>query len=743
MVQIVMASQRPVIIGRQFENTDTGVKERAGCPVCSHIIEFVSLPPFIPQPKKVSVGTVESLVSSDCKDHAALVSFIKRRISGNRLQNVELQLCRPIDVASGVYLMIATTSEYSEVVEHLHLKQQTSLSPQVGRALPLNVEWINVELLRQWKQTCIRHHGIKCETPYTVFDIPKVHPLWLVDTQKLCLVPGITANSFVTLSYVWGDSRHFTATKDNLEQLKKPGAFAIECFGKFVPKTIADSIALVPLLGERFLWVDALCILQDDNTTKIDELNKMAAIYASSVLTILAGDGSDCHHGLRGIRGVSNPRHVEQNIESFGPKHSLVGAIFNRAHEVLYLSAYRDRAWTFQESIFAKRRLIFQKGSVRWMCSESLWDEDLLFLDLDDSPKNRSFSILRQDGHFPSFSLLSVAINSFNRRKLMYPEDAVSAITGFLNILSQTFEGGFLFGMPEAFFDIALLWEPTPDMTRRKPKRAREELVPLLQVPTWSWAAWTGKSVARAWSYYETTDNSIHSCSLRRVIPTVQWFTMKSPSSKFRRHIEPRWFEYKSRAQELTKSLPSGWERRENAGEQSKCGSHTYHFTHTSTPGRRWKWPFPIPPHGKTPPIPEPTPYLFCRTSRAHLFTNSLGQDFLNIKCQGLTRSITDKEGNWVGVLFVQDRHSTDLTNQIPQKIELVAISRTICTEPDKEYVWERTYRKLPSDAPYEYYNVLWIGREMGVAYRKGLGRVPKEEWDRLREEKDIDLILG
>jgi hypothetical protein len=281
--------------------------------------------------------------------------------------------------------MIATTPDGSEVVEHLHLQQRHNLRSRVGRGLPLDSKWVDIELLRQWKRTCMTQHGNKCDSPYTVFNIPGVLPFWLVDTKQLCLVPGTVANSFVTLSYVWGDSRPLTTTKDNLEQLKMPGALATECFAKFIPKTAADSIGLVPFLGERFLWVDALCILQDD--TKTDELNGMAAIYASSIFTIIAGDGSDSHSKLRGVRGVSHPRHVEQKVEPFGPRDYLISAIFSRAHEVLYLSTYRDQGWTYQESVFAKRRLIFQKGSVRWMCAESFWDEDLLSLSLDDSPK--------------------------------------------------------------------------------------------------------------------------------------------------------------------------------------------------------------------------------------------------------------------------------------------------------------------------------------------------------------------
>jgi hypothetical protein len=72
-----------------------------------------------------------------------------------------------------------------------------------------------------------------------------------------------------------------------------------------------------------------------------------------------------------------------------------------------------------------------------------------------------------------------VAVNGFNGRQLTYPEDAVVAITGFLNVHSQKFDAGFLFGIPEAFFDIALLWEPTLEMIRRKPRRPIKELKPI------------------------------------------------------------------------------------------------------------------------------------------------------------------------------------------------------------------------------------------------------------------------
>jgi hypothetical protein len=719
--------------------------EGAGCFVCFQVFELINLAPFMELPKKVSIGTVKSLLCGNCKDHTALVRFVTPLSSGDDKQDTELQLCRPVDAASGVYLMIARTPEHSEVVEHLHLLRRADLPSHIGRSLSLNPNWIDIEPMRKWIRTCITQHGDKCEYPYKVFRIPRILPLWLIDTLRLCLVPGTLAHSYVTLSYVWGTSNPFTTTKSKLEQLKQPGALKHGCFGKYIPKTITDSVGLVPLLGERYIWVDALCIVQDDKNVKSEELKRMAAIYASSVFTIIAGDGADFHGGLRGIRGVSGHRHIEQRIERFGKQDYLVAAIFSRAQEVLSSSPYRDRAWTYQESVCTKRRLIFQRGSVRWMCSESFWDEDLLSLNLDDSPKKRSFSILQQEERYPSFTRLSVAINSFNRRQLTYPEDAVSAFTGLLNVFSQTFTGGFLFGMPEAFFDIALLWEPTPDMKIRTPRRLPNELFADLQVPTWSWAAWTGNFIAQAWSYYESTDNNADPRSLRYVSPTVEWFTMVSPLSTSRRKLQSTWFEYRSNAQDLTKPLPLGWNRHEKIKEGSDGQECTHYFTHHSTMERRWNWPFPIPQPDEIPIMPEPTPYLFCRASRAYLFVDRPDKAIMNSRYPAFIFCLKDVLGKCVGVLFVQDRENLSCLSTSDwklQKIEVVEISRTMCAQPERGYDEEKRYGILPTHTPYEYYNVLWVSWDMGVAYRRGLGRVLRGEWEHLRERDVVNLVL-
>lgn len=120
--------------------------------------------------------------------------------------------------------------------------------------------------------------------------------------------------SYVALSYVWGRAGAVKAFRSNLDQLQMPGAFRSSPNNLVtLPKTICHAVHLTRLLGVRYLWVDSLCILQDDEESQNDHLNRMASIYAYADVVIVSIDGEDSEHGLHGLENApsAEPRHLE------------------------------------------------------------------------------------------------------------------------------------------------------------------------------------------------------------------------------------------------------------------------------------------------------------------------------------------------------------------------------------------------------------------------------------------------
>jgi hypothetical protein len=80
-----------------------------------------------------------------------------------------------------------------------------------------------------------------------------------------------------------------------------------------LPETIRDAIDFVRQFGERYLWVDALCIVQDDTENIKDLMGKMDLIYRGAIFTIIAAAGAGAESGLPGVQPGS--RNLQEYIE--------------------------------------------------------------------------------------------------------------------------------------------------------------------------------------------------------------------------------------------------------------------------------------------------------------------------------------------------------------------------------------------------------------------------------------------
>lgn len=98
--------------------------------------------------------------------------------------------------------------------------------------------------------------------------------------------------SYATLSYCWGGKHTGTTTKATIAAHLK----GINL--KELPTTFQDAIRVTRRLRTRFLWIDALCIIQDDLNDWQQESAQMSTIFSHAYVTLAATSASDCQGGL-------------------------------------------------------------------------------------------------------------------------------------------------------------------------------------------------------------------------------------------------------------------------------------------------------------------------------------------------------------------------------------------------------------------------------------------------------------
>ncbi len=166
-----------------------------------------------------------------------------------------------------------------------------------------------------------------------------------------------------------------------------------------IPKTIRDAIILCQSVGRRYLWIDALCIIQDDVEEMENEINHMNDVYANADFTIVACGGEDSWAELPGV----SERVVRQKIGKITGRP--VATSLPSFEESMGGSTWSSRAWTLQEEFFSRRLLYFTPIQVLFHCREAEWREDRCLeasLDRDVRSENPD-KLHAHDFNFPSW----------------------------------------------------------------------------------------------------------------------------------------------------------------------------------------------------------------------------------------------------------------------------------------------------------------------------------------------------
>ena len=365
--------------------------------------------------------------------------------------------------------------------------------PYLGRIRPLVAER---RLFRRWKDYCISSHGTKCLAPFD----PGAFRIRLIEVKQERVVELTEKAEWVALSYVWGKSKTLTLKKESLDQFKTPGFLSQDR----VPKTIYDAMILADAIGEKYLWVDSICIVQDDDLDKMEFIPRMDAIYRQSKLTIIDAAGSDSQSGLPGMQDGSRTQvQTPFTIKGVTLVQTL-DPINVSSNGYLAESNWNSRGWTLQEGLLSPRALIFTKEQVYWQCSQGSWCEDS-FSECPSSPTICRHGLVDELHNIwdPNPNLVEKRyrqlVELYSQRKLSYESDGLNAFKGILEALKQISGLEFLWGLPTIYLGAALTWpahEAAIQVRRRtafcKYSDSSGKIFEC-PFPSWSWVGWVGK----------------------------------------------------------------------------------------------------------------------------------------------------------------------------------------------------------------------------------------------------------
>lgn len=212
--------------------------------------------------------------------------------------------------------------------------------------------WIDFEEVWRWTFMCDSKHkdyDSECSPmPFNLAVLPRTDRGQLdfrfIDVHAMCIVYAPRKTKYVALSYVWGrtNKTRLTLTSKNEEALLQRNG--LEANRSKIPNTILDAITVVHKLGERYLWVDSLCLLQDDPTELQECVAVMDLIYEMATFTIIAAGGEDAWAGLEGVPPTRRKIHASP-VRDIVPGLKMTTVV--DVDTPLRNSVYNSRAWTY------------------------------------------------------------------------------------------------------------------------------------------------------------------------------------------------------------------------------------------------------------------------------------------------------------------------------------------------------------------------------------------------------------
>ncbi|KAH8715628.1 hypothetical protein HC256_004429 [Beauveria bassiana] len=614
-----------------------------------------------------------------------------------------------------------------------------------GRGRPYDLDGYNLSLIRRWIDQCDKCHQSTCLGRLEASSLPKTK-LSLIDVEDLCIVTPNEPVRYAALSYVWGGDVLPMATKASITFLRLPGAFLKDGYLE-LPATIHDAVRVCANIGIRYLWVDSMCIVQDDLEHKMEQIKAMSSIFTNAYLTIVALTSESAHSGLPRVSQGTSGSDLSPFIHL--PCQTLVKAS-QGAHGLAPVfhagTPWTKRAWTLQETVLSKRLLCL--GSLAtWACGGAHWTEDLEVLSETESyPTAPDERLKLSIPEWPDISRYSELASAYASRRLTMPEDTLNAFEGVVAPMSQFLPRGFLFGLPEFLFDIGLLWQH-----RRRGARPRSGVDwagKKHEFPSWSWISHHGFHLQNFWQadyLYPRPDLTIS--------PLVKWKKQNKVTEEWEDVENSYHTVRKQHFEDAETATPKGWTK--HTDEHGLTYYQSSFYSHIR-PVLKFSYPIPTLQHLDN--VQTAASYHSHLRFEGHLARvrfqfrgtaeerDASNKKLLHEALVPEMEIVSTADAAWAGRVRLNMQPGSKLPED-EEEHEVIAISKakiTVNAAKDHSLTTEASDRDeiRHGEAWYHFVNVLWIGRtDDGKVYRKALGRIWLEAWEKMTVEQ-VSLLL-
>ncbi|CZR66448.1 uncharacterized protein PAC_16349 [Phialocephala subalpina] len=350
------------------------------------------------------------------------------------------------------------------------------LFPTLHRMIPNGMDSLRTyQQIQHWLNNCRRNHPRCSMNGNFLHDATYPYPTRLLEIHRdkiklvehLVVSPLAPRSPYAILSYCWGDGHTMTTTSANLAYHLDGSPWMA------LPQTIQDAVLVCSRLGIKFIWVDALCVLQDSPEDWNSECKRMGDYYRWAVVTLSALDASGVHEGFLSSRTPLSTARLFRSV--WDPQ------------------GYGGHP---EERVLSTRIVHFAKSELLWECltcsaREGLTELNDHRLDCSNiqysgaSDFKRALFIPNPSDHYNiadgAFAIWQRFVVEYSTRKLTRPEDRLHAIAGLALILAEKTGSPYCTGIfGNDLIELAWQKDLTEDEQTNPPA--------LAPAPSWSWA---------------------------------------------------------------------------------------------------------------------------------------------------------------------------------------------------------------------------------------------------------------